>query len=93
MMYLRRINVLALVKNAKLLSTGQSFEMTVAQRDLQERARDFVTREIFPVANELDKTGTFPHEIMKKAHKEGFLTANIPRKHGGGGLPLLDSCK
>lgn len=92
-MYLRQIKVFPLVPNVKHVSTGQSFEIPPSLCQLRDRAKHFVVKEVAPVANELDKTSTFPREIMKRAHGEGFLTANIPKKFGGGGLPLLDSCK
>lgn len=44
--------------------------------------RKFVKDEVIPVAAELDRTGTYPWEILRKAHKLGLLNANIPTEYG-----------
>lgn len=68
------------------------FELTHEQKALQEKARRFSKEVIEPVAAQHDRDGTFPVEVMKKAHQEGFLTPLVPRKYGGGGLSILDTC-
>lgn len=75
------------------MSSGHSFQLSPSQCLWRDKAKDFVVKEVIPVASELDKRNEFPYEIMKKAHKEGFITANIPKNLGGSGLPLLDSCE
>ena len=47
---------------------------------------------ILPVAAKHDRDGTFPLDIMEKAHQEGFFTPLVPKKYGGQGLGLLDTC-
>jgi acyl-CoA dehydrogenase len=68
------------------------FDLTQEQKALQEKARKFAQEEILPVAAKLDREGTFPLEIMKKAHSEGFLTLLVPKEYRGGGLGILDTC-
>ena len=68
------------------------FDLTQEQMALQEKARKFAREEILPVAAKLDREGTFPLEIMKKAHGEGFLTLLVPKEYGGGGFGILDTC-
>ncbi len=68
------------------------FDLSPEQKALQEKARRFSKEVIRPVAALHDREGTFPIEVMKKAHQEGFLTPLIPRKYGGGGLGVLDTC-
>jgi acyl-CoA dehydrogenase len=68
------------------------FELTPEQKTLQEKARRFSKEVIQPVAAQHDRDGTFPVEVMRRAHQEGFLTPLIPRKYGGGGLGILDTC-
>ena len=39
-----------------------------------------------------DREGTFPLEVMEKAHREGFFTPLVPKEYGGQGLGVLDNC-
>ncbi len=68
------------------------FDLTPKQKALQERARRFSKEVILPVAAKHDRDGTFPLDVMEGAHQEGFLTPLIPKKYGGGGLGMLDTC-
>jgi acyl-CoA dehydrogenase len=69
-----------------------AFELTPDQKALQEKARHFSKEVIQPVAAQHDRDGTFPVEVMQKAHQEGFLSPLIPKRYGGGGLGILDTC-
>ena len=69
-----------------------SFSLTDEQKDLQKLARDFAQNEIAPVAPQLDRTGEYPHAILKKAHSLGLLNLTIEDAYGGGGLGWLESC-
>jgi acyl-CoA dehydrogenase len=68
------------------------FDLTPEQKSLQEKARRFSKEVIIPVASKHDRDGTFPLDIMEKAHQEGFFTPLVPKKYGGQGLGLLDTC-
>jgi len=68
------------------------FELTSEQKKLQERARQFSKEVILPVAARHDQDGTFPLDVMEKAHQAGFLTPLVPKKYGGGGLGVLYTC-
>jgi len=68
------------------------FDLTPEQKSLQEKARRFSKEVILPVAAKHDQDGTFPIDIMEKAHQEGFFTPLVPKKYGGQGLGLLDTC-
>jgi acyl-CoA dehydrogenase len=68
------------------------FDLTPEQKALQENARRFAKEVILPVAQRYDREGTFPLEVMKKAHEEGFFTPLVPKEHGGQGLGVLDTC-
>jgi acyl-CoA dehydrogenase len=69
-----------------------AFELTPDQKALQEKARRFSREVIQPVAAQHDRDGTFPVEVMQKAHQEGLLSPLIPKRYGGGGLGILDTC-
>ncbi len=68
------------------------FSLTDEQKALQELARDFAQNEIAPVALELDRTGQYPHDLLKKAHGLGLLNLTIEEEYGGGGQGWLESC-
>lgn len=68
------------------------FDLTPEQKVLQEKARRFSREEIVPVAAKYDRDGTFPLEVIQKAHRENFLTLVVPKKYGGQGLSMLDAC-
>ncbi len=55
-------------------------------RLIQQTARDFAEREVAPRALELDQTGQFPHESMKKMAELGFLGLLIPEQYGGSAI-------
>ncbi len=68
------------------------FDLTPEQKAMQEKARRFAEHEILPVAAKYDRDGTFPLEVTRKAYDEGLLTLVIPKKYGGEGIGILDSC-
>lgn len=68
------------------------FSLTDEQKALQELAREFAQNEIAPVALELDRTGQYPHDLLKKAHKLGLLNLTIDEAYGGGGQGWLEAC-
>ncbi|HEX8794410.1 MAG TPA: acyl-CoA dehydrogenase family protein [Polyangiaceae bacterium] len=65
------------------------FELTEEQRMIRDTARDFAAREVAPKAAELDKTGRWPAEIVKKMAELGLLGVAIPQEHGGAGMDAL----
>ena len=70
-----------------------NFEPTVEQRLLIDSARAFVTRELYPHEDLVERSGEVPPElaraIKQKAIASGFYAANMPAEHGGGGLDNL----
>ena len=60
--------------------------MTTEQREIVSMVRDFVEREIIPVAHELDHDDRYPDEIVKHMKELGFFGFAIPEQFGGSGL-------
>jgi butyryl-CoA dehydrogenase len=62
------------------------FALTEDQALTQKTVRDFATREIEPIAAELDKQGRWPSEIVAQMAELGYLGMAVPPEHGGAGL-------
>jgi alkylation response protein AidB-like acyl-CoA dehydrogenase len=68
------------------------FEMTDEQRAAVDMAHDFALNELRPIAEEWDRKGEFPADlILPKACQAGLPSAGIPEEYGGGGLDPLTS--
>lgn len=59
------------------------FNLTEDQIMLRDMVRDFATNELEPKAAQLDATGEFPHDTVKKLAELGLLGMTIPEKYGG----------
>ncbi len=66
---------------------------TDERRMIQETARDFTTKEVLPVANELDpQQGLIPRELIDKMGDMGYFGITIPEEKGGLGLGSFEYC-
>ena len=74
------------------LATGINFALNEDQKMLQQLARDFAAKEIMPKAEEYDRSGEFPMDIMHKAREVGLVNLNIPEEYGGLGASVLEEC-
>jgi alkylation response protein AidB-like acyl-CoA dehydrogenase len=57
--------------------------------EIVETVRKFVRREVMPVAPELERSDTFPTEIVAQMRELGLFGVTIPEAYGGLGLDLL----
>ena len=55
---------------------------------LREMVRDFAQKELKPIAQEIDKTGEFPKESIKKMAKLGLMGIPWPENYGGTGMDI-----
>ena len=62
------------------------FELNEQQRMIRDMARDFATREIAPIAAEIDEEERFPFDVVKKMGELGFMGMNVPEEFGGSAL-------
>ena len=60
-----------------------NFELTNDQKMLQSEVRKFAENELAPLAPEIDVSGEFPKESIKKLAELGLLGIFIPEKYGG----------
>src|SRR6266446_37928 len=65
------------------------FDLTQEQKLIQSTVRDFARAEIAPVAEELDRTKSFPYEIVAKLGELGLMGIPFPEEYGGGGADTL----
>ena len=65
------------------------FGLSNDQQLIRDAAREFVEKEIKPVASKFDEEGSFPAEIIKKLGGLGFMGMMVPEEYGGAGLDCV----
>ena len=65
------------------------FDLSAEQKLIQSTVRDFARQEVAPVAEELDRTHSFPYEIVAKLGELGLMGIPFPEEYGGGGGDTL----
>ena len=65
------------------------FNLTDTQKMIQKVVKDFAEKEVKPIAAEIDKTGEFPTDNLKKMIKSDMLGIPFPEKLGGAGGDTL----
>ncbi len=68
---------------------AQTEGLTEIQRDILATVRDFVDKEIIPVANELEHKDEYPTQIVDGMKQLGLFGLTIPEEYGGLGESLL----
>jgi alkylation response protein AidB-like acyl-CoA dehydrogenase len=63
--------------------------LTDIQREILATVREFVDKEILPVATELEHGDTYPTEIVEGMKEMGLFGLTIPEEYGGLGESLL----
>jgi alkylation response protein AidB-like acyl-CoA dehydrogenase len=58
-------------------------ELTEHQEMVAKTVRDFVEREVLPVATELEHRNEYPHGLVETMKKLGLFGLNIPDEYGG----------
>jgi len=66
------------------------FYLSEAQRDLQRVLRDFVSKEIAPLAAECDAMERFPVQLFPRLGALGYLGVGFSEEVGGSGGGILD---
>ena len=65
------------------------FALSPQHEEIRRTVRDFAERRIKPVADELERRGEFPMEIIREAADLGLLGVPYPEEIGGTGLDAL----
>jgi len=66
-----------------------NFDLSDEQRLIRDTVRDFARNEVAPVAEELDRTKSFPYEIVAKMAELGLMSIPFSEEYGGGGGDIL----
>jgi alkylation response protein AidB-like acyl-CoA dehydrogenase len=67
------------------------FDLTDEQKIWQKTVHDFVAREVQPRAHDVDVTGEFNWEAVRKMGPLGLLGLNIPEAYGGAGIDAISA--
>ena len=62
--------------------------LTAEQREIVAAVRDFVDRDVIPVASELEHRDEYPEKLVATMRELGLFGTTIPEEHGGLGLGL-----
>src|SRR3954463_8204957 len=65
------------------------FDLSPDHELIRRTVRDFAEQEVAPVAEHLDKTKSFPYEIVRKLGDLGFMGIPFPEEYGGAGADSL----
>jgi short-chain 2-methylacyl-CoA dehydrogenase len=61
------------------------FDLSDDHRLLRDTVREFAAQEIAPVAQELDRSKSFPYEIVRRLGELDLMGIPFPEKYGGAG--------
>jgi len=59
---------------------------------VRKTVRDFVQRELEPIAEEIDRTGEVPPRLRPLLARNGYLGMRIPEEYGGAEISLFAYC-
>jgi alkylation response protein AidB-like acyl-CoA dehydrogenase len=63
--------------------------LTDEQQAIVAAVREFVEREVYPVAQELEHRDEFPERIVEQMKEMGLFGLTVPNEYGGAGLDLM----
>jgi len=65
------------------------FDLSADHELIRRTVREFAEAEVAPVAEELDRTKSFPYEIVKRLGELNLMGIPFPQEYGGGGADTL----
>jgi short/branched chain acyl-CoA dehydrogenase len=68
---------------------AMDFDLSPDHELIRRTVREFAEGEVAPVAEELDRTKSFPYEIVEKLGKLNLMGIPFPEEYGGGGGDTL----
>jgi alkylation response protein AidB-like acyl-CoA dehydrogenase len=64
-------------------------ELSDEQREIVAAVREFVEKEVYPVAEDLEQRDEYPEAIVEQMKEMGLFGLTVPEEYGGAGLDLL----
>jgi butyryl-CoA dehydrogenase len=71
---------------------GCSIPLTEEVLSIQQATREFASREILPLAAEIDKNGEIPESLLGQMVAIGLFSALVPEQYGGAGMSAVAYC-
>jgi short-chain 2-methylacyl-CoA dehydrogenase len=68
---------------------GMDFDLSPDHELIRRTVRDFAEGEVAPVAEELDRTKSFPYAIVRQLGELGLMGIPFPEEYGGAGADSL----
>src|SRR3954471_1180829 len=68
---------------------GMDFDLSPDHELIRRTVRDFAEGEVAPVAEELDRTKSFPYAIVRQLGDLGLMGIPFPEEYGGAGADSL----
>lgn len=68
------------------------FSLTEDQKMLRTMVRDFATKELEPIAAQIDESNEYPAEQVRKIADLGLMGLTIPEEYEGSGKGRVDFC-
>jgi len=65
------------------------FDLSEIQEMIKDTAREFASKELGPIAAEIDAENRFPAEVVAKMGDLGLMGIYIPEEYGGAGADML----
>ena len=65
------------------------FDLTEDQKMIIDAVREFVEREVVPVADDMEHADEFPEKIVEQMKEMGLFGMMVPEEYGGLGMPLV----
>ena len=65
-----------------------TLELTAEQEEIVATVREFVDRDVIPVASKLEHADEYPTQLVETMTDMGLFGTTIPEEYGGLGLPL-----
>ena len=65
------------------------FELSADQKALLGPLRDFLKGEVAPGATKRDRSGAFPHDLVRQLGAMGVLGMQVPERYGGAALDTV----
>ncbi|UCD19641.1 MAG: acyl-CoA dehydrogenase family protein [candidate division WOR-3 bacterium] len=63
--------------------------LTKEHREFRQKVKDFADQEVAPRAREMDRSGTFPEDLVKRIAELQLTGIYVPKEYGGSGLDML----